>query len=49
MGNDYSHYATPAARKQFTRVLVRKPDASRQESREVYWVASGHRASAPPE
>ncbi len=35
-----------ATRRQFTRVLVRKPDASRQESREVYWVASGHRASA---
>jgi 23S rRNA (uridine2552-2'-O)-methyltransferase len=38
-----------AARRQFTRVLVRKPDASRQESREVYWVASGHRATPPPE
>lgn len=38
-----------AARRQFTRVLVRKPDASRQESREVYWVASGHRASAQSE
>lgn len=36
-----------AARKQFARVLVRKPEASRQESREVYWVASGHRAAAP--
>ena len=38
-----------AARKQFARVLVRKPDASRQESREVYWVASGHRATTQSE
>ena len=28
-------------RKQYTRVLTRKPDASRARSREVYWVASG--------
>ena len=29
------------ARKHFTRVVTRKPDASRARSREVYWVATG--------
>jgi 23S rRNA (uridine2552-2'-O)-methyltransferase len=29
------------ARKHFTRVVTRKPDASRARSRDVYWVATG--------